>query len=169
MKLLLDKLGISVDHLKCLDEVFIENNEEYQRINEILNSDEFISVYQDFARQLYAGGKTRGNSLLKLNRQMILGDVIEYIFSGQAYYHAAKSDDNLKDFYKLIFYSVNQMLLYDTITVNSNLRRLYIEKLEENIPLDILYEKPGDEQLANELKESNIKFGKRTGKGLILL
>lgn len=158
MKLLLDKLGISVDHLKCLDEVFLENNEEYKRINDILNSPEFKPVYEMFSRQLYAGGKTHGSSALKLNRQMILGDVIEYIFSGRAYYYAAKSDDNLKDFYKLIFYSVNQMLLYDTITINPHLRKLYIEKLEENIPREILYEKPNDRELAEELKESEIKI-----------
>ncbi len=158
MKLLLDKLGISVDHLKCLDEVFLENNEEYKRIDDILNSEEFVSIYKEFGRQLYAGGKTRGNSLIKLNRQMILGDVIEYIFSGRAYYHAAKSDDNLKDFHKLILYSVNQMLLYDTITINPIIRKLYIEKLEEHIPSDILYEKEGDKDLANELKDNEIKI-----------
>ena len=158
MKLLLDKLGISVDHLKCLDEVFLENNEEYKRINDILNSPDFKPVYEMFSQQLYAGGKTHGSSALKLNRQMILGDVIEYIFSGRAYYYAAKSDDNLKGFYKLIFYSVNQMLLYDTITINPHLRKLYIEKLEENIPIEILYEKPNDRELAEELKESEIKI-----------
>lgn len=34
MKQLLDRLQISVEHLKCLDEVFSEHNDEYQRINE---------------------------------------------------------------------------------------------------------------------------------------
>ncbi len=158
MKLLLEKLGISVDHLRCLDEVFIQNNEEYKRIDDILNSPDFLPVYEKFSQQLYAGGKTHGRSALKLNRQMILGDVIEYIFSGRAYYHAAKSDDNLKNFFKLIFYSVNQMLLFDTITINPEVRKSYIEKLEEIIPEEILYEKPGDKELAEELKESDIKI-----------
>ena len=158
MNLLLDKLGISVDHLKCLDEVFLEHNEEYQRINEILNSADYQPVYEEFSRQLYAGGKTKGKSVLKLSRQMILGDVVEYIFSGRAYYHAAKSDDNLKDFYKLILYSVNQLLLFDTITVNPQIRTLYIEKLEEKIPLPILYETDNDNEIAHDLKDSNIKI-----------
>jgi hypothetical protein len=158
MKLLLEKLGLSVEHLKCLDDVFLEHHEEYRRIDGILNSDVFKPIYERFSRELYAGGKTASNSQIKLQRQMILGDVVEYIFSGRAYYHAAKSDDNLKDFYRLIFYSVNQLLLYDTITVNPEIRRLYIEKLEESIPNEILYEKAGDRELANRLKLSQVKI-----------
>ncbi len=158
MKLLLDKLGISVEHLKCLDEVFAEHNEEYQRIDALLNSDDYKPIYEEISRELYAGGKTASNSHLKLNRQMILGDVIEYIFSGRAYYNAAKSTEHLINFYKLIFYSVNQMLLFDTITVNPKLRKAYIEKLEEKIPNEFLYEKEGDEELAAELKESDVKI-----------
>ena len=158
MKQLLDRLQISIEHLKCLDEVFAENNDEYQRINELLSSDEFSPIYEEISRELYAGGKTASNSRVKLNRQMILGDIIEYIFSGRAYYYAAKSDEHLKNFYKLIFYSVNQMLLFDTITVNPDLRRAYIEKLEEKIPSEILYEKSGDEELAEQIKESDVRI-----------
>nr|MBC8489449.1 hypothetical protein [Bacteroidota bacterium] len=158
MKLLLKKLDISIEHLKCLDEVFLENNNEYQRINDLISSDENNAIYEEISRELYAGGKTASNSKLKLNRQMILGDVIEYIFSGRAYYYAAKSNEHLKNFYKLIFYSVNQMLLFDTITVNPPLRKAYIEKLEEKIPTEILYEKESDKELAEEIKESDVKI-----------
>jgi len=158
LKLLLSKLGTSIDHLLCLDEVFLENNEEYQRINNILNSRDFLRYYSEISRELYAGGKTGSNSTIKLNRQMILGDVLEYVFSGRAYYYAAKSEEHLRHFYKLIFYSVNQMLLYDTITVDSELRRLYIEKLEDKIPRELLYEKPGDEAIAQRIKESELRI-----------
>ncbi len=153
MKLLIEKLGISVLHLKCLDSIFSENHEEYQRIDSILNSNEFGQIYNEISKQLYAGGKkSTGN--LKLARQMILGDVIEYIFTGRAYYYAAKSKDNFRNFLKLILYSVNQLLIYDLITVNKDIRKLYINKLEEEIDFQILYEKAGDSELANSLKES---------------
>ena len=153
MKLLLEKLGKSVDHLKCLDEVFYEHHREYQRIGELLNSDAFKPIYEEISREIYAGGKQPlGN--LKLARQMILGDVIEYIFTGRAYYYAAKSKENFKNFLKLIMYSVNQLLIYDSITVNPEIRKLYIEKLEEEIDEDLLYEKEGDSDLADKLKES---------------
>jgi hypothetical protein len=153
MKLLLDKLNISVQHLKCLDDVFLNNHQEYKRINDILNSEEFSHIYEEISREIYAGGKQpRGN--LKLARQMILGDVIEYIFTGRAYYYAAKSEENFKNFLKLIMYSVNQLLIYDSITVQPDIRKLYIEKLEEEIDLKILYEKDDDSELARNLKNS---------------
>ncbi|MCJ7459624.1 MAG: hypothetical protein MUP17_11620 [candidate division Zixibacteria bacterium] len=153
MKLLLEKLGVSIHHLICLDRVFSENHDEYQRIETILNSDEFRPVYSEISRELYAGGKQPSGNI-KLARQMILGDVIEYIFTGRAYYYAAKSDENFKNFLKLILYSVNQLLIYDSITVDSHIRKLYIEKLEEEIDGNLLYEKPGDAVIANDLKES---------------
>ncbi len=155
MKKLIDRLGISIEHLKCLEEVFIENNEEYARIETLLSSEDFNPFYIEMARELYGGGKQpRGN--IKLARQMILGDVIEYIFTGRVFYYAAKSEDNFSKFLKLIFYSVNQILLFDTITVNPQIRKLYIEKLEEKIDHEILYEKAGDNEIANELKENEV-------------
>lgn len=155
MKLLIDKLGVSVEHLKWLDETFRENCEEYQRIESILESNDFNEIYTDIARELYAGGKQpRGNK--KLARQMILGDIVEYIFTGRAFYFAAKSEDNFNNFLKLILYCVNQILLFDIITVNPEIRRAYIEKLEQNIPLEELYEKEGDQQIAENLKQNDV-------------
>lgn len=155
MKLLIDKFGISVEHLNCLVDTFLENNLEFQRINEILNSEEYSEIYKEISREIYAGGKQpRGN--LKLARQMILGDLLEYIFTGRAYYYAAKSEDNFKNFLKLILYCVNQILLFDIITVNPLIRKSYIEKLEEKIPEEILYEKNGDKDIAEELKNNDI-------------
>ncbi|MCK4430007.1 MAG: hypothetical protein KAW19_01775 [Candidatus Aminicenantes bacterium] len=154
MKLLFEKLGVSVQHLKCLDEVFSENHEEYQRIETILNSDEFRPIYTEISRELYAGGK-KPRGRLRLARQMILGDIVEYVFTGRAYYYAVKSDEHFKNFLKLVLYSVNQLLIYDSITVNSEIRKLYIEKLEEEIAENLLYEKPGDVDISHDLKESN--------------
>ena len=56
----------------------------------------------------------------------------------------------------MILYCVNQLLLLDTITIYPKLRKKYIESLEKIIGKDILYEKEGDEELAAELKKSNI-------------
>ena len=154
MEVLLKRLGISVEHLKCLDEVFRANSPLYNQME--INMTRELGTYMDeIGRELYAGGKqTRGNPTLA--RQMILGDVVEYIFTGRAYYHAARSEDNFRNFSKLVLYCVNQLLLLDTITINPQLRRAYIEKLEEVIPLDVLYEKEGDRDLAEALKTSTL-------------
>lgn len=100
MHLLLEKLGISVEHLKCLDEVFRLNDLEYKRIDTVLNSPPFQDVMLEISRGIYAGGKSAPQSRVKLNRQMILGDLIEYVFTGRAYYYATKSEDCFKNFFK---------------------------------------------------------------------
>lgn len=157
MKLLLERLGISIEHLKCLDKTFIENHGEYKRIESIFNEKPFQQIYHAIAKELYAGGK-QPRGLKRLNRQMILGDVIEYIFTGRAYYYATKSKESFTNFLKLILYCVNQLLIFDSITVNPYLRKKYIENLEATVEKKILYEKPGDSELAEELKQSSTIF-----------
>lgn len=151
MEILLKKLGLSVKHLQCLDEVFRSESPLYGRM-ETQMAHELGDRFEEISRDLYAGGKSRTG----LNRQMILGDIIEYIFTGRAYYNAAKSSENFKAFSTLVLYCVNQLLLFDTITVNPDIRRRYLQKLEEEIDPAILYEKEGDQDLANELKESDV-------------
>lgn len=155
MEKLLQRLGISVDHLKCLDETFRENSEIYRQIDQKMR-DELGDAYTEISREVYAGGKSPTNSRTKLSRQMILGDVIEYIFTGRAYYYAAQSEDRFKNFMKLVLYAVDLILLFDTITVNPVIRRQLIEKLEDKIDPAILYEKQGDKELAEELKQSEV-------------
>ena len=153
MKILLDKLGTSVTHLKCLDDIFRKNNPAYIQIeNKMIKA--LGSNLKTISKELYAGGKSKGSN--GLHRQMILGDVIEYIFSGRAYYYAAKSNDNFSQFATLVLYCVNQLLLFDTITVNPDIRRKYLEKLEKVIGRKKLYEKKEDEILATKLKSSNV-------------
>lgn len=149
MEVLLDKLRLSVKHLQCLDEVFRAQSPLYNQIEQNMVR-ELGSDFNEISRELYAGGKIRGG----LNRQMILGDIIEYIFTGRAYYYAAESEERFKSFAILILYSVNQLLLLDTVTVNPVIRRAYIEKLEQEIDPAILYEKAGDRELAQRLKVS---------------
>lgn len=155
MQLLLEKLGISVDHLKCLDKVFRENSETYKQIEEKIISDLGDDLIQ-ISRELYVGGKKRGKKEDSFNRQMILGDIIEYIFAGRAYYYISRSKENFGKFAKLVMYCVNQLLLLDTITINPEIRKAYINELEKAIPSSILYEREGDKELATTLKESDV-------------
>lgn len=153
MKILLDKLELSVKHLKCLEEVFRNHNLVYSQIERSMVAALGTNL-ENISKELYAGGKSGGTD--GLHRQMILGDVIEYIFSGRAYYYAAKSRDNFGQFATLVLYCVNQLLIFDTITVNPEIRKRYLEKLEEVIGPEQLYEKDGDEELASELKNSDV-------------
>ena len=96
MEKLLNKLALSVKHLKCLDEVFRTESTLYKQIEKQMEQNIGDNL-EIISKELYAGGKYRGG----LNRQMILGDVIEYVFTGRAYYFAAKSDENFRIFSKL--------------------------------------------------------------------
>lgn len=158
MELLLKKLGLSIEHLLCLDKTLQQCSQEYKEIVNKLSAPEFKDIYNDISRELYAGGKkTQGNN--RLYRQMILGDIVEYIFTGRAFYYASRTNDNLKNFLKLLFYVVNQLLIMDSITVNCDLRKCYIKNLLNcNIPKDILFEKENDEVLANELLKVNTRL-----------
>lgn len=159
MKKLLKRLKTSVEHLQVLDEVFYQNHPIYKSISDNLNTAPYNAVMEEIELQIYAGGKkTRGKGH-KLMRQMVLGDLMQYIFTGRAFYYGTFSEQHLKDFLKLIINTVNQILIYDSITVNSNIRKLYISELENKIPLTLLYEKAGDQNVANTLKGSNVIIG----------
>lgn len=158
MKNLLERLKTSVEHLQILDDVFYKNNPLYKSISDKLNTPPFDSVMNEIALQLYAGGKKTQGKGQKLMRQMVLGDLMQYIFTGRAFYYATFSQQHLKDFLKLILNTVNQILIYDSITVDSKIRTLYIKQLEQKIPLQILYEKLGDQNVATNLKNSSVKI-----------
>ncbi len=162
MELFIKRLGTSVEHLRCLDEVFRTHSPVYKQMEQNMLRELGTSI-DKIGKELYAGGKQKGISAM--NRQMILGDVIEYIFTGRAYYYAARSEENRKDFSVLVLYCVNQLLLLDTITIDPAIRRAYIEKLEEKIDPAILYEKAGDRELAAALKTSTVRIWE-TGWGI---
>lgn len=159
MKTLLERLKTSVEHLQVLDDVFYKNHPEYKKISDKLNSSPFDNVMKEIELQIYAGGKKMRGKGHKLMRQMVLGDLMQYIFTGRAFYYGTFSEQHLKDFLKLILNTVNQILIYDSITVNSTLRTLYINELEKKIPLKLLYEKAEDQKVANLLKSNNVKIG----------
>ena len=140
MQKLLDRLETSVKHLQVLDEVFYQNHPLYKSITDKLNAPPFDIVIEEIELQLYAGGKKMRGHGHKLMRQMILGDLMQYIFTGRAFYYGTFSEQHLKDFLKLILNTVNQILIYDSITVDSNIRTLYINELENRIPLCKEYE-----------------------------
>lgn len=154
MQRLLDRLSYSVEHLKVLDGVFYSNDPLYKKIADFLHTPPFQEIIEEIELQIYAGGKKIRGHGKKLVRHMILGDLVQYIYTGRAFYYGTISTEHLKNFLKLILYTVNQLLIYDSITVDPAIRTKYIKALESAIPKEILYEKPGDEEIAKELKRS---------------
>lgn len=88
----------SIDHIKILHDVF--NSEKHpiyvENYGNLTNSLKFNNNL--FEKQLYGSN----------GRQMILADIIEYIFIGRGYYFvtSGKNKDNssLSEYMKIIFY-----------------------------------------------------------------
>ena len=138
MKLLLEKLKLSLRHLEIIDEIFSKYNhpqkdiyiELQKKIEEINNkwSSEGVSP----SEQLYIGGK-KGN---QYSRTMILSDLVEYIITGRLYYFFLpnkkdpKLEDKKSDFLRIILILLNQLFIWDSLTINKELRNEVLKSLE---------------------------------------
>ena len=131
----LEYLIKSIDHIKVLHNLFI--NEENFNFPEEQND---FDIYQENLTSLNeAFNKIKVYEQLynQQNRQMILADIIEYILLGRGFYAigSKKSDNNSKQlFIKGVLHFVNLLMSYESITINTNRRNLYLNQLIEKIP-----------------------------------
>ncbi len=85
MKELLNNLILSAKHLQILCKVLRENYPPYR---DIAIKSERVPLFEEFCKEIYAGGKKGGK--YSYNRQMILGDLIQYVLTGRGYYFAVR-------------------------------------------------------------------------------
>jgi len=90
-----------------------------------LNSDDPKIKFSDM---LYVGGK-KGKGKTGYGRQMILADLIEYIFFGRGHYYVANDPQRKKVFIELILYTINLLILIESLSVQSELRKNLLKKL----------------------------------------
>jgi len=119
----------ALSHLEILHEVFKERSnyleqESYDRNIYLYSTGKFNSLIEqlNFEQQLYG----------RKGRQMILADLIEYIFLGRGYYSMRKRQDK-QNFVKLILYLTNLLMSYEAITISQNMRNKVLEKLASKI------------------------------------
>jgi len=141
MKKLLHRLDLSVKHLQTLDNVLQSKYEEYRNFAHKIES---LPHYQELLKEVYTGGR---------GRQMILGDLLEYILTGRAYYFATKGEDYMKTFVKMLMYLCNLLLVMENISVLSRLRKDLLMALENSIGKQLLFEKNQDQNKFEELKK----------------
>jgi hypothetical protein len=155
MDILFHKLGVSVKHLTVLHETLEKHSPEYKAANDLVNE---IGL-EDFARQLYAGGKIGGT----IGRQMILADIFQYIFVGRGYFAAVESSNNMAKFIELLFRVANLLLLQENLSVDANLRRELLKALESSIDKADFVE-PGHPKIAAQLEALKAYDGRIIGK-----
>lgn len=143
MKQIYQNLSISVKHLSILDETFSEannfsNKDDHELYVESLKEIETISKRIGFASELYSED----------DRQMKLADILEYIFFSRGVFSLIDNKNqlikkNIPDYLKLILQFVNLLMLYEVMTTDVRLRKMYLQNLKK--------------QLKGLAKEANLK------------
>ncbi len=153
MKRIFEKTIDSIKHLEALHDVFLNRNNysdknDHSLYVENLKEISKISKEIDFYEELYS----------ETGRQMKLADIIEYIFFSRGIFSLINGKNqliknNIPKFIELILRFVNLLMLYEVMTVDSKIRKSFLNKLKKEIK-DIVNEKEFDKLL---------KWGKRVG------
>ena len=131
MQELLSELNKAKKHLQALDTVFCDED------NYGSGGTEAFAIYKDNRTKLV-------QALNKLDiprqiyglagRQMILADLLEYIFLGRGYYSIYS--DSLEDrqlFVKAILRFVNMLMTYEIMTNSDRMRRTFMQQLAKEV------------------------------------
>jgi hypothetical protein len=120
----------SIDHLNTLHSTFVQESnflddekKDYWLYKENFEKFSYIISELGINTQLYG----------QKDRQMILADMLEYIFLGRGYYSIKTIEDKQK-FTKSILYFVNLLMCYESMTYYNNIRKKYLTQLKTNIP-----------------------------------
>ena len=167
MDILLDSLKKSIEHLAIIDKVLSTehhpNKLEYMEIKGKINKLNKTFPDLQFTELLYVGGK-KGSGKEGYQRQMILSDIIEYVFFGRGYYYVGEKDPKRKSvFIKLILNTINLLLIIDSLTVEATLRKKVLNELEKRLGSKTFfksdYEKICHQALAMHTGDINIANG----------
>lgn len=142
-----ENLKRSIDHIDILHNTFYSPDhpiyqETYKKFEGILNNYDKL-----FLKQIY------GSS----GRQMILADIIEYVFNGRGYYFVTGSKKEYKkrlsEYIRLNLYFTNLLMCYESMTVNSTDRNKFLDLIKPVLPPE------EDLNLFEALREYNGKIG----------
>ena len=133
-----DNIIKSIKHLKTLHDTFSDEDnfsdekdfniydENYQKLEDLFSIPE-VEMYQ----QLYN----------QKNRQMILADILEYIFISRGLFFitdGSRTPESRKSktglFIKAVLYFVNVLMSYESMTVDDLLRGRFLENIASEIP-----------------------------------
>ncbi len=145
MDIFLNSLKKAIIHLETVDKVFSEGEypekEIYLKIKDDLNALNTKLPFNKFSEELYVGGKKRNSSNNQgYARQMILSDVIEYIINGRGYFYAIRNKEAMKIYFRIILDIINQLMIFDSIVVETEIREKLLEDLKNNIGDDFFKE-----------------------------
>lgn len=103
MKETFDRIQHTAFQLSITDSLLDSSDNEYHLMRNKLLS---IRSYSDFLNVLYQGQE---------RRQMVLGDLLEYIITGRGYWLAEQGRKQYRDFLRIILYIVNLILIQESV------------------------------------------------------
>ena len=131
-----DNLIKSVKHLQALTEVFSDSTNFGNKIDWKI----YDENYEALTKAISSSDIKLFNQLYnEEDRQMILADILEYIFLGRGYYALTSGSPDTrkrkkKKFIEMILRFVNVLMSYETMTVDDKLRKTFLKKLKRKIP-----------------------------------
>lgn len=145
MEIFLNPLKKSINHLEIIDKVFSNSTypekDIYLKIKDELKRLDTKIPFNKFSEELYVGGKKRNSSNNQgYARQMILSDIVEYIINGRGYFYAIRNKEAMKTYIEIILTIVNQLMIYDSISVDIPLRKRLLEELQAEMGGDFFKE-----------------------------
>jgi len=129
MNIWITSLKKSIEHLETLDSVFstFDYPEKVEYLRNQSKIQELNNIFPPpFTEKLYYGDD---------GRQMILNDIFEYIFSARGYFYMLENPEveKKKTFLKMVLYFINQLMIFESISVNQSLRNQVLDSLRNKI------------------------------------
>lgn len=103
MREAIQRIQIAAKQLSITDKLLDSTDTEYHLMREKLTT---VPSYAQFLDTLYQGQR---------DRQMVLGDLFEYVVTGRGYFLATQGQDAFHDYIRIILYLVNLLLIQESV------------------------------------------------------
>jgi hypothetical protein len=114
------RIELTARQLSITDQLVESVDEEYRLMRQKLLA---VPSYPDFLNTLYQG---------QVGRQMVLGDLFEYMVTGRGYWLATQTTDKFKDYIRIMLYLVNLLLIQESVfSFRASERRQVMQALAE--------------------------------------
>lgn len=123
----MERLNLSSNHLRIAN-MTLQSYLPFAQTSAKLGS---VALFDQLLKEIYAGGKKRGKD--GYGRQMILGDLLQYILTGRGYYFAVKGSEQMESFVRIIIHVSNLLILMNDTSVDVSLRNRVLDSLVEGI------------------------------------
>jgi hypothetical protein len=136
-----EQIQRTATQLTVTDRLLESVDKEYQEMRHKLLA---VPSYEEFLKVLYNG---------QANRQMVLGDLFEYIVTGRGYWLASYGEKEFKDYIKIVLYLVNLILIQESVFSFRATERMTILKKLRNQKIEGFFATQEERELYKELEE----------------